>query len=101
VKTDSSILHTKLYLYPDYRKNYILEELLIDFQETLEPGNQGSRGFDSRYESHLFKYRQQNKKFRKRCTYGYSSWTDQLGSCFFNTMVPLHAYDLKEVEWIY
>jgi BirA family biotin operon repressor/biotin-[acetyl-CoA-carboxylase] ligase len=83
-------------------KNYILEELLIDFLESLSQELKDPEALISRYESHLFKYRQQTKFRKKGAEFtAIVQGTDQLGRLLLQHDGALHAYDLKEVEWIY
>jgi BirA family biotin operon repressor/biotin-[acetyl-CoA-carboxylase] ligase len=83
-------------------KTYNLEELLIDFLESLSKELNSPEAAISRYESHLFKYHQQTK-FRKNDLefMAMVEGIDELGRLLLQHDGSLHAYDLKEVQWIY
>jgi BirA family biotin operon repressor/biotin-[acetyl-CoA-carboxylase] ligase len=83
-------------------KTYNLEELLLDFLEFLSKEIIHSKDLISRYESHLFKYLQETK-FRKNGTEFRATvkGTDQLGRLLLHHNGSLHAYGLKEVQWVY
>jgi BirA family biotin operon repressor/biotin-[acetyl-CoA-carboxylase] ligase len=83
-------------------KTYNLEELLIDFLESLSKELTSPEAVISRYESHLFKYHQQTK-FRKNDLefMAMVEGIDELGRLLLQHDGSLHAYDLKEVQWIY
>lgn len=83
-------------------KTYNLEELLIDFLNFLSKELIHTEALISRYESHLFKYRQKTK-FRKSGAEFTATvqGTDETGRLLLQHDGSLHAYHLKEVQWIY
>jgi BirA family biotin operon repressor/biotin-[acetyl-CoA-carboxylase] ligase len=83
-------------------KHYELDSILIDFLTYLKNALENPKGAISRYEQHLFKYRQETGFSKGESTFtAVVHGVDHSGRLILEQDGSMVTYDLKEIEWVY